>query len=178
MAETVTIARPYAEAVFRLAQEQNALAAWSERLSALSAVTADSQVQECIGNPGVSAAQKTDLVSALLKGEGQGDVANLIQVLAKNERLTLLPAIAELFETLKGQAEGVKDATILSAYPMEQAQVSALVAELESRFASRLKAEVVVDASLIGGVKIVVGDQVLDASVRGKLDAMATALKN
>lgn len=178
MAELVTIARPYAEAVFRLAKEKQALAAWSDRLSLLSTIAGDGTMQNCIGNPELSAAQKSELFRSVAGNAVDGDTANLIQTLAENERLSLLPEIAGLFEALKGAEEGVKDATIYSAFPVDDAQLKQLVADLEARFKSKLKAEVVVDQSLIGGVKIVVGDQVLDTSVRGKLDAMGTALKN
>lgn len=178
MAELVTIARPYAEAVFRLAQENKALAAWSERLSLLSAIAGDAQMRSCIGNPELSAAQKSELFKALAGQAMDGTEANLIDVLAENERLSLLPEIAGLFEALKSAEEGITEATIHSAFPLDEAQRQSLIADLEARFKTRLKAEVVVDQSLIGGVKIVVGDQVLDTSVRGKLESMGLALKN
>lgn len=177
MAELVTIARPYAEAVFRMAQENKALAAWSERLSLLSAIAGDAQMRSCIGNPELSATQKSALFKSLA-GQADGAEANLIDVLAKNERLSVLPEIAGLFEALKGAEEGVTEATIHSAFPLDDKQRQDLIADLEARFKTRLTAEVVVDQSLIGGVKIVVGDQVLDTSVRGKLESMGLALKN
>lgn len=178
MAELVTIARPYAEAVFRIAKENGALAAWSERLSLLSAIAGDAQMRSCIGNPQLSAAQKSDLFKSLAGQALGGAEANLIDVLAKNERLSVLPEIAETFEVLKGAEEGVTEATIHSAFPLDDKQRADLVADLEAHFKTRLNAEVVVDQSLIGGVKIVVGDQVLDTSVRGKLESMGLALKN
>lgn len=178
MAELVTIARPYAEAVFRLAKEKQALAAWSERLSLLSTIAQDVEMHRCIGNPQLSAAQKSELFQGVAGKSMDGDAVNLIQLLAKNERLSLLPEIAGLYETLKGEEEGIQDATIHSAFALSDAQLKTLVGDLEGRFQTKLKAQVVVDQSLIGGVKIVVGDQVLDTSVRGKLDAMGTALKN
>ncbi|HEY5764179.1 MAG TPA: F0F1 ATP synthase subunit delta [Rhodocyclaceae bacterium] len=178
MAELVTIARPYAEAAFRLAQEKKALAAWSQQLELLSAIAADAQMKSCIGNPQLSAPQKSELFRSLAGDKMDGDAARLVEVLAKNERLAVLPQIAELFESLKGEAEGVQDAVIHTAFPLSDAQQKAIVADLEQRYKTRLNAQVVVDQTLIGGVKIVIGDQVLDTSVRGKLDAMATALKN
>jgi len=179
MAELVTVARPYAEAVFRTAIEKQALAAWSERLSLLSAIAGDDQMRTCIGNPELSATQKSELFKSLVGG-AMMDVgtANLIDILAANERLSALPEIASLFETFRSAQEGVKEATIYSAFPLDAAQREALIGELEARFKTRLTAEVVVDQSLIGGVKIVVGDQVLDTSVRGKLEALRLALTN
>lgn len=178
MAELVTIARPYAEAVFRLALESKALAVWSERLNLLAAISADEQVRSRLGDPELSASQKAALISSLAGEPAGGDETNLISVLAENGRLVLLPEIASLFSALKGAEEGVKEAVIHSAFPLDDAQLATLLGDLEARFGSRLKAEVVVDQSLIGGVKIVVGDQVLDASVRGKLEALGSALKN
>ena len=178
MAELVTIARPYAEAVFRLAQEKKALSAWSDRLSVLATIAADGQMRGCIGNPELSAAQKSDLFKAVAGASLDGDASNLVHTLAENERLSLLPEIASLFEALKGAEEGIHEATIYSAFPLTDGQSATLVKDLETRFGIKLKVAIVVDQSLIGGVKIVVGDQVLDTSVRGKLDAMGAALKN
>lgn len=178
MAELVTIARPYAEAVFRLAKDKGSLAPWSEKLALLSAIAQDPQMQDCIANPGLSPGKKADLVKTLCGAKADGDATNLIQVLAGNERLSLLPQIAELFESLKSVEEGIKDATVFTAFPLDAAQQQKLVADLEARFKSKLKVTVTVDQSLIGGVKVVVGDQVLDLSVRAKLESMQTALKN
>lgn len=181
MAELVTIARPYAEAVFRIALESKALTAWSERLALLSALAADPEMRRCIANPQLSATQKSDLFKSLassVTSAMDGNEANLIELLAENERLSLLPEIASLFEALKRDAEGVKEATIYSAFPLDEKQLKDLIAELETHFKTRLNAQVLVDKSLIGGVKIVVGDQVLDTSVRGKLESMGSALKN
>ncbi len=178
MAELVTIARPYAEAVFRIALENKALAAWSERLSLLSAVAEDPGMRSCIGNPELSAAQKSALFKSVAGQALDGGGTNLVDVLAASERLSFLPEIASLFEAQRAAQEGVKEATIFSAFPLDDAQRKTLVADLEARFRSRLTAEVVVDSSLIGGVKIVVGDQVLDTSVKGKLESLRLALKN
>ena len=111
---------------------------------------------------------------------GQYETAQILarQVLAENERIEVLPQIRELFEQYKSEEEGVKDALISSAYPLDAAQLNNLVSQLETHFGCKLQPRVEVDAALIGGVRVAVGDEVLDASVRGKLDAMATALKN
>lgn len=178
MAELVTIARPYAEAVFRIAKEKGTLAPWSEKLALLSAIAQDPQMHSCIGNPGLTIGKKADLVKTLCGDKADGDANNFIQVLAANERLALLPEIADLYEALKSVEEGIKDAVISTAFPLDAGQQQKLVADLEARFKSKLKATVVVDQSLIGGVKVIVGDQVLDLSVRAKLESMETALKN
>jgi len=178
MAELVTIARPYAEAVFRLAKEQGKLAAWSETLGSLAAIAANADVAAAIGNPNLAAGQKAELVASLLGGGVDGDVANMIQLLARNERLAVLPEIADFFEGLKAAEEGVKDAVIFSAFPLDDAQQQKLLSDLEARFKTRLRPEIRLDPELIGGVRVEVGDQVLDASVRGKLAAMSAALRS
>jgi len=182
MAESVTIARPYAQAVFRLAREGKALTAWSDRLQRLAAIAQDPEMAKVVGNPKFSAGQVAELFVSLT-GEsgntpGNKELASFIGILAENERLGVLTQIQEIYEQLKSADEGVKDAIVTSAYPLDDAQLKNLMSQLESHFGSKLQPRVEVDATLIGGIKVAVGDQVLDASVRGKLDAMATALKN
>ena len=182
MAENVTLARPYAEAAFQLARSGNALVAWSEVLSRLSAVAAQPEMEECIGNPRLSPAQLAqlclDVAASGAKLSMSADQQNFVRVLADNDRLIVLPEINELFNELKHGHEGVRDAEITSAFVLDDATLKTLVADLERKFECKIQATVKVDAELIGGVRIAVGDEVIDASVRGKLAAMATALKN
>ena len=178
MAESVTIARPYAQAVFRLARENKALAAWSNRLQRLVAIAQDPQMTNVVGNPKFSAGQVADLFVSLSGEPDSQELASFIGVLAENERLDVLMQIQEIYEQLKGEDEGVKDALVTSAYPLDDVQLKNLMSQLETHFGSKLQPRVELDVALIGGVKVAVGDQILDASVRGKLDAMATALKN
>ena len=178
MAESVTIARPYAQAVFRLAREGKALTAWSDRLQRLAAIAQDPEMAKVVGNPKFSAGQVAELFVSLTGESGNKELASFIGILAENERLGVLTQIQEIYEQLKSADEGVKDAIVTSAYPLDDAQLKNLMSQLESHFGSKLQPRVEVDAELIGGIRVAVGDQVLDASVRGKLDAMATALKN
>lgn len=176
MAESVTIARPYAEAIFKMAKEAGALGAWSDRLKRLALIAQDQEIAGVIGNPSLSADQVAQLFISLA-GDTDAVLGNFIRVLAENKRLTLLPEISQLFEAAKSAEEGVKDAVVQSAFPLDAAALAALVPQLEAHFKAKLAPTVEVDADLIGGVRVAVGDQVLDASVRGKLEAMATALK-
>ena len=178
MAEPVTIARPYAEAVFKLATESNALAVWSDAIANIDRVVADSRVQACISDPKVSAQQLEGLVLGVVGDKLSGDARNFVQVLVQNSRLDLMPLIRTHFEALKREKEGVLEAKIISALPMSDEQVKQLVAQLETKYQRKVIAQVETDTSLIGGVKIVVGDKVIDGTVRGKLDAMAAALVN
>jgi F-type H+-transporting ATPase subunit delta len=139
-------------------------------------------MEECIGNPRLSPAQLAQLCLDVAAADTQlsltTDQQNFVRVLADNDRLIVLPEIAELFNELKHGQEGVKDAEITSAFALDDATLKNLVADLDRKFGCRIQATVKVDAELIGGVRIAVGDEVIDASVRGKLAAMATALKN
>ena len=177
MAETVTIARPYAEAVYRIAQQTGAQGIWSARLQRLALVAQDGDMASVMGNPRLSAEQVADLFIALSEDSDE-TLSSFIRTLAENRRLALLPEISRLFDLAKSQEEGVKEAVVQSAFPIDDTQVAALLKELEARFGTRLTARVEIDPSLIGGVRVAVGDQVLDASVRGKLDSMAVALNN
>lgn len=178
MAESVTIARPYAQAIFRLAQESKALAAWSDRLQRLAAIAQDAEMTKIVGNPKFPARQVADLFVSLTGEVGNQELASFIKILAENERINVLTQIHEIYEQLKSADEGIKEAVVTSAYPLDDAQLNNLMSWLESHFGSKLQPRVEVDAALIGGIKVAVGDQLLDASVRGKLDAMAVALKN
>ncbi|MEY4592953.1 MAG: hypothetical protein RIR18_1848 [Pseudomonadota bacterium] len=177
MAESVTIARPYAEAVFRIAKESGSLAQWSGRLQRLAQVSQAKEVAEIICNPKLSAGQLADFFISVAD-DSDADLTSFIRVLAENERLILLPEVSKLFEAEKSNEEGIKDAVIETAFPLDDAQVAALVPILEQHFKTRLAARVHVAPELIGGVRVAVGDQVLDTSVRSKLESMATALKN
>lgn len=175
MAEIATIARPYAEAAFRLARERRVLPAWSDALSRLAQVADDPQAGALIGNPNIAPAQVEELFRAA--GGTDAEVGNFVHLLAENGRLACMSAIAAQFNTLKQGEEGVKEGVIHSAFPLDDAQLRDLQTLLEGRF-GRLQLSVAVDPTLIGGVKVVVGDQVLDTSVSGKLAAMRSALNS
>lgn len=176
MAESLTIARPYAEAAFKLAREQNALPSWSEALGRLAVVAATEIAHDLAGNPKFTNAQVAGLI-ADAAGKLSAEQSNFVRVLADNDRLGVLPEIASAFEALRNAHEGVVDAQIGSAYPLTDEQVAEIVATLASKYGSKVKATVKVEPELIGGVSIRVGDEVIDASVRGKLAQLAGAMK-
>lgn len=176
MAESLTIARPYAEAALGIALEQNALPSWSDALSRLAVVAGTDVARDLIGTPQLSNAQVAALV-ADSAGQLAPEQKSFVQVLAGNGRLAVLPEISALFDELRNAREGVLDAQIASAYPLDERQVAEIVATLQHKFGKQVKAAVHVDADLIGGVSIRIGDEVIDASVRGKLARMAGALK-
>jgi len=177
MAENVTIARPYADAAFGLARGEGALASWLGFLDRLVAITANAEMQACVSNPNLPTDQIVGLLWDVV-GELTGEQRNFIRVLVDNERLHVLPEIRNLFVVLKNEHEGVLEARIASAFPLNDATLASLKADLETRFKARIDAAVTIDPELIGGVRIAIGDEVIDASVRGKLASMAAALKN
>lgn len=181
MAEPLTIARPYAEAAFQLAVEDaqthgaGQLATWSAGLRSLVAVVHAPGAEHLIANPALSGGQIAQAVVEIA-GIGPGPLQGFVQVLAANERLSVLAEIAQLFEQARDAHEGVIDARVTSAFPMNDAQVANVVAVLSQRHGRPVKVSVDVDALLIGGVSIRIGDEVTDLSVRGKLSQLASAL--
>jgi F-type H+-transporting ATPase subunit delta len=177
MAEPSTVARPYAEAAFRLADEAGALAKWSEMLGALALVAADERVRAAAADPNLGEAQVAGLFIAILSGRLSGDAENFVRVLAQNGRLELLPEIRTQFEALKNEREGVLEAEVHSAFELSDAQVQELVQRLEKKTGRKVRTRVQVDKELIAGVRIVLGDKVIDGSARAQLGALETALK-
>ena len=177
MAEAITIVRPYAVAAFRLAKEQKALTKWSEMLNFAAAVAADSQMKSYIEDPKVTSEALEKMFLAICDKKLDAAGVNLIKLLGEYGRLALLPEVAAAFEELKAEDEGVLEAEIAAAKPADSA-VKDLVKRLESRFGKKIEASVKIDPELIGGVKIVIGDTVIDASVRGQLQELAYTLKS
>ena len=175
MAELATVARPYAEALFRVAQTGD-MAAWSELVSQLAQVGANPDVQAFAANPKLTSSDLVATLSSLVKAPVTPEATNFLTMLAENGRVTLLPEIGAQFQVLKNAQAGAADAEIASAFALSDAQVAELVAALEKKFGRKLNPTVTVDPSLIGGVRVLVGDEVLDTSVRAKLQQMHAAL--
>lgn len=177
MAEISTIARPYAVAAYRLAKEQKTLANWSEMLGFASAVAQDAQMKALIDDPKMLSA---DLERTFLKvcGDKLNEAGqNLIKILVEYGRLSLLPNVASAFEALKAAEEGVLEAEIITAAKVKDTEIKKLVKSLEAKFGKTIEASVTVDPEIIGGVKVLVGDTVIDASVHGQLQNLAYTLK-
>lgn len=175
MAEIATIARPYAEAVFKVADGEGKLAEWADVLDRLAAVAENAAIRGLLGDPNVTPDQLYGVLAGAA-GDLPAEAQNLVRVLIENGRVGVLPEVRDLFVALKHEREGVVDAEVASAFPLDEAQLATLVNELEARFKRKVKPNVAVDKELIGGIKVVVGDEVIDGSVRGKLAAMAAAL--
>lgn len=178
MAENATIARPYAEAAFALADAAGTLGKWSASMQRMAAIAADEKMRDAIGNPRLTAEQLYGLFAAVAGEAIFAETQNFVRVLIENRRLELLPDIRANFEELKNEREGTIEADIASAFPLEGGVLAELVADLERRFKRKVEPHVTVDPELIGGVRVQIGDEVIDGSVRGRLATMASALRN
>lgn len=176
MAELTTVARPYAEAIFRAAVEANDVAAFAPKVKALGVVALDAQVARLLGNPNISAAEKANIMGGAAGGSLPAALGNALAMLIGNGKASLLPHIAEHFERLKRDHDGVIKAIITSAFPLSESDKAGLVDALAKKYGKRVEADVKVDASLIGGARVQVGDDVVHASVRDTLNNMARAL--
>ena len=177
MAELATIARPYAEALFKAVGAQVAdHAKLKDQIAALAALASDEGLRQFADNPKVTSQQVFDLIGGVIKTPLAPKVQTFLRTVIDNGRTSALPEIAAQFHALVNAKSGVADATIESAYPIEAAQLADVKAALEKRFARKLNASVVIKPELIGGIRVVVGDEVLDTSVAARLQQMKTAL--
>ena len=176
MAESTSLARPYARAAFESARDSSQLDAWSESLNLLSVVTQDADMAAALKHPGLSAQQKIDLISEVCDGKLHEAVQNFVRIVAENRRLALLPAIAELFTGYHHDYERVVDVTVTTAYELTDDQKEKLGEALARKLERKVLIEVQADRSIIGGVVIQAGDTVIDASLRGRLGKLTTAI--
>jgi F-type H+-transporting ATPase subunit delta len=177
MAELATIARPYAEALFQSAGAQ--APSLTAQVSALAQLAANPELLQFADSPKALPVQVFDVVAGVALSQGlQLDVkiGNLLRAVIDNGRLAALPEIAAQFQALANASSGVSDALIQSAFPIDAAQLAEVAAVLERRFGRKLNPLVEIDPSLIGGIRVVVGDEVLDTSVKARLEQMKMAL--
>lgn len=174
MAELATIARPYAQALFDTSRDK--LGDTSSWLGHVAAIVGNDELQQLAANPKLGNDQLYQLIAEVMPTALPTEGSNFLRTVLQNGRLAALPEIARQFELLKNSVSGAADAVIYSAYPLEGSDLTDLVSRLEKRFNTRLNARVVTDASLIGGVRVVVGDEVLDTSVKARIEQMKQAL--
>ena len=177
MAELATIARPYAEALYKACTgaagaDLGSVAAWVDELAA---IAANPQLRQLADNPKVTRAQVLELIASVRQGLPE-TALNFLRVLVENGRLQALPEIAAQFHVLVNQSPGSSDAVVHSAFALDAAALSDLTAVREKRFGRKLNLSVQTDESLIGGIRVVVGDEVLDTSVKARLEQMKAAL--
>ena len=183
MADNNTIARPYAQAIFELAHDADALSGWSASLDTARQVLVDGEVIAYLGNPDFSDAQRLDFLTGLFDKAGAGVLAgkdkrglNFLKLLLENGRVAVLPEIAAHFEVLKAQIENVVDVTVTSASPISQAEQDTIASSLRARLGRDVNIDTEIDETLIGGAVITAGDVVIDGSLRARLDGLANAL--
>jgi F-type H+-transporting ATPase subunit delta len=178
MAEPVTVARPYAEAAFRQARDSQRLALWSDMLALLEAVVRDERVATRLGDPNVDERALEGAILAILGDRVDEPGRNFTTLLVQRGRLGVVPQVRELYEALRREHEGVIDAKVISALPMSEDELKYLLEPMETKYARRIQATVEVDPALISGARVIIGDKLFDATVRGRLDSMAAALSH
>ncbi|MBF6632258.1 MAG: F0F1 ATP synthase subunit delta [Comamonas sp.] len=176
MAELATIARPYADALFKASShgaDLTSTVAWVEELAA---IAANPQLRQLADSPKVSSEQVFDLIVGVARSALPDAARNFLRVIIENGRLDALPEVAVQFRGLVNRLNGSSDAIVYSAFPMEEAALADIGSALEKRFGRKLNVTVQIDETLIGGVRVVVGDEVLDTSVKARLEQMKAAL--
>jgi len=174
MAELATIARPYAEALYK--SPQAGLTGEASWLDALAAVASNEQLLQLAGNPKITPKQIYDVVAEVARVQLPPAGQNFLRTVIENGRLAALPEIAHQVRELRNAQAGASDAIVFSAFPISAQQLAELTSTLEKRFDRKLNLTVQEDASLIGGIRVAVGDEVLDTSVAARLEQMKAAL--
>ncbi len=174
MAEIATIARPYAEALFKASSSDlNAAAIWVEELKE---IAGNPQLQQFADNPNATVDQVFDLITSVARVVLPEMARNFLRTVIENGRLAALPEIALQFRALKSAQSGSSDAVVYSAFAIETDALAGVTAALEKRFGRKLQVSVQLQPELIGGIRVVVGDEVLDTSVKARLEQMKVAL--
>jgi F-type H+-transporting ATPase subunit delta len=176
MAELATLSRPYANAVFELAQSAGNLETWSKTLDTLVATSLDELVQTMLNSPDLAATDKAAQLAALCGDEIDGQAAPFLQALAEHDRLALLPEVRDQFEALRAEQEQTLDVEIVAAYELTQAQSDSLKAALHAKYNKEINISSRVDQGLVGGAIIRAGDIVIDGSVKGRLTKLVETL--
>jgi F-type H+-transporting ATPase subunit delta len=174
MAERITTARPYAKAIFALARTGNSLAAMSTGLQRAASVVADPQVRQLLGSPHVTPAQLADLVNGISGLDDNG--RNFVALLAQNRRLGFLPEIAALFEQMKIEVENAVEVEVVAAAKLTPDQEIRYAAALQKKLGRQVRLHTRIDDSLLGGAVLKAGDLVIDGSLKGRLERLATEL--
>jgi len=176
MAELITLARPYAKAVFDAAKEQDTVGSWDQALALVGLLAADGAVKKILANPGLSEQRKAELFFDTAEEQLPEALRNFLLILAENKRLALLPEISTLFTFYRAELERTVNMKVSTAFEMTPEEQQKLAEALSRKLERKVALETAVDRSLIGGVVVNTGDLVIDASVRGKLAKMAKAL--
>ncbi len=175
MAQLITIARPYANAAFEAAMDAGKLTEWSQELANLALIASDDDMQGLIANPEIAEDKVLEIFTSIM-GSMMTEVQNLLAVMADNKRLSALAAVSDLFEDLKDVVEKRIRATVVSARKLTVEQTKKLSTALNAKFDAEVEINAEVDASLISGIKIIVGDWAIDGSAQAQLDKLGAAI--
>jgi len=176
MTDISAVARPYAQAIFEIAQQSNDYTVWSQDLAYLAMVAADKDLQELIHNPKVSKQQIVELLIELCRGRTSDNASNLVRLLVQNRRVAALPSIAAQYEILRAEAERKVDAQLVTAHEVDAAHLEKITAALEKRLGRAVQLSVEHDPTLLGGALIRAGDLVIDGSAKSRLQKLASAM--
>lgn len=177
MAEAITVARPYAVAAWRHAEANGKVDLWSEMLALMADVVRNETMAKIVGDPRVDADQLSRLMLDICGGRLNKEAESLVHILVENGKLGLMPEIALVFATLKSEAGGAVDATLLAAFPVNAKFEQDIAAAMQRRLNREVNFTTEEDKSLLGGVVIRVGDMVIDASIKGQIEALANELR-
>jgi len=177
VAERATIARPYAKAAFACARQANAFAAWSQGLGLAAEIVSDARVKAITDSPRWTATDLSGFIVGIAGTKLDQGMQNFIAILAENHRLLLLPEILVQFEALRAGVENTIDVDVVSAVALDQAQTAKLTDALTRRFKRKVLMKNSVDAMLLGGAIVRAGDMVIDGSLKGRLERLATELE-
>lgn len=176
MAQTTTIARPYAKAVFAIAQQARDLDGWQRQLELLAGISRDPQMRQAIGNPKHSGAELARVIVESAGDKLNAGGRNLVALLAERKRLAVLPEILEQFAALRRDAERVVEVELVTAVPADAGVQQRFASALEKKLGRGVKLHNRTDAALIGGALVKAGDTVIDGSIRGRLERLAVEL--
>ncbi len=175
MANTASISRPYARAIFALAKDTGDYQTWSDILAAGAAIVSDGAVKSLIEDPRISRDKVADLVISVMQDLPESG-ANMIRLLSQNNRLDALPTIAAQYDALRAEAESTIDVQMISARAVTEAQQQKVADALEKRMGRKVKINMSIDESLLGGAVIRAGDLVIDGSAKSRLEKLSSAL--
>ena len=176
MAEKSTLARPYAKAIFELANADNELQSWSDKLSFLSQVSTDEQIADIISNPEVANDEVIELFEKIGSDVLDDNAKNLLKVAAENSRFDLLSEISEAYELLRSEEEGKIEAEVISAFAVNATQNKLITEALEMRLGCEVTLTSSIDKDLVGGIIIRAGDLVIDGSISNQLKKITKTL--
>ncbi len=176
MTDFTTAARPYAKAVYDIANETGSLDSWSDALANLAAVVSDEQVSKLLSNPETGKQQKGELLIQVMADNLNAQQQNLVKLMAENGRLSIMPDVQDQYEIARAKAENKVEAEVVSAFELTAQQIDELVNTLKNKLGCDVTLTTTVDESLIGGVIIKAGDTIIDASMKSQLDSLALSL--